>query len=154
MCYLELFLWLPLDSITLWINFEIVSTLLCNITFVSHLFPSRVALIFGQDLVLIKSIPAHPKRLSLGLRSGFYCNQCMCENDSSCSLNHPFTIWALWIVALSSWKLDMGMSITAINNPKLFCIYLNPNSAFFGQEVSFNAVVSNSVLGGPQLCRV
>ena len=43
--------------------------------------------------------------LALGLQLGLYACQSMCTNDVSCSLNHSFTIWAQWILALSSWNM-------------------------------------------------
>ncbi len=50
------------------------------------------------------------QRCSMGLRSysGLRGGQCMCENDVSCSLNHSFTIWARWILALSSWNMSVS----------------------------------------------
>ncbi len=130
---LLLYIYLPLALITLWNRFGILSTTLCNIMSFTC-FSIKSCIDFWTDLELIKSTPAHPKSLSLVLRSRFYCNQCMCENDSSCSLNHSFTIRAQWILALSSWNLDMGISITAIKNPKLFCINLNTNGAFLARK--------------------
>ena len=78
-------------------------------------FPSRAACIFHWDPVLMmeessccaKSSPAHPKDSQRGLRSGLCGGQSMCENDVSRSLNHSFTVWAWWIVALSSWNISV-----------------------------------------------
>ena len=58
-----------------------------------HLFPSRVALIFGRDFVLMTGESNHsftlfqhiPKTFN-GVKSGLCGGQFMCENDSSCSL--------------------------------------------------------------------
>ena len=83
-----------------------------------HLFPSRVALIFGQDFVLMTgesnhsfSLFQHILKTFNGLKSGLCGGQFMCENDSSapwhsCVLMlHSFTTRAWWILALPSWNM-------------------------------------------------
>ncbi len=65
----------------------IVWTTVCNIT----TFPQGLLLFFGQDLV------STMEELNLSVKTFNRVNisggQCIHENDSSCSLNHYFTIW-------------------------------------------------------------
>ncbi len=47
------------------------------------------------------------KRLSVELMSWLCGGQSICENDFSCSRKHALS---RWILALSSWNMDSGMS--------------------------------------------
>ena len=97
------------------ICYDIVSITLCNVTLCKHLFPSRVAFIFGRDFVLMTgelnhsfSLFLHTPKTFNGVKSGLCGGQFMSENDSSCScvlMLHSFKTRARWILALSSWNM-------------------------------------------------
>ena len=70
---------------------------------VLHQFSPGSCIDDGRVRPLRKAFSSTSQSFSMGLRSGLCGDQSMCENDVSCSLNHSFTVWAWWIVALSSW---------------------------------------------------
>ena len=70
-------------------------------------FSPRSCIDNGRVRPLRKAFSSTSQRFSVGLRSRLCGGQSMCENDLSCSLNHSFTIWPRWILALSSWNMPM-----------------------------------------------
>ena len=82
-----------------------------------HLFPSRVAFIFGRHFVLMTGESNHFFSLFQHIPKTFNgvkvtTGQLMCENYSSCSLTllcvlmlHSFTTRDWWIWALLSWNM-------------------------------------------------